>query len=51
MALESITHSKDEEDTRHVFGLPDSTIPVTGVDGDYNDFCHKWNLTSSSAEN
>ena len=37
MALESMTHSKDEEETRHVFGLFDLAIAVTGVDGDFND--------------
>ena len=51
MAPESMTHSKDEEETRHVFGLPDSAIVVTRVDGDFNDSWYKWNLTSSSAEN
>ena len=29
-----MTHSEDEEDTRHLFGLPDSAIAVIGVDGD-----------------
>ena len=51
MALESITHSKDEDETRHVFGLPNSAIALTGVDGDFNDSWYKWNLASSSAEN
>ena len=32
-----MTNSEDEEETRHVFRLPDSAITVTGVDGDYND--------------
>ena len=44
-------HSKDEEETRHVFGLLDSTIAITGVDGDCDDFWYRWNLVSSSAEN
>ena len=51
MAPESRTHSKDEEETRQVFGLPDSTIVVTRVDGDCNDFWYRWNLASSSAKN
>ena len=51
MAPESITHSEDEKETRYEFGLPDSTITMTIVDGDYNDFWYKWNLASSSAEN
>ena len=38
MAPESMIHSKDEEETRHVFGLLDSAIAVIGVDGDCNDF-------------
>ena len=38
MAPESMTHSEDEEETRHVFGLPYSMIAVTGVDGDCNIF-------------
>ena len=38
MALESMTHLEDEEEIRHVFGLPDSTIAVTGKDEDCNDF-------------
>ena len=45
-----MTHSEDEEDTRHVFGLPDLAIVVIGVDGDCNDFCYRWNLVSSSVE-
>ena len=51
MAPESMTHSNDEEETRHVFGLLDSTIAVTGVDEDFNDSWYKWNLASSSVEN
>ena len=51
MALELMTHSKDEEQTTHVFGLPDSAIVVTRVDGDFNDSWYKWNLANSSAEN
>ena len=51
MPLESMTHSEDEEETRHVFGLPDSVIAITGVDGDFNDSWYKWNLASSSAKN
>ena len=27
-----MTHLKDEEETRHVFGLPDSAIAITGVE-------------------
>ena len=38
MAPESMTHLEDEEETRHVFGLLDSTIAVTEVDEDCNDF-------------
>ena len=34
MAPESITHLKDEENTRHLFRLLDSAIAVIGVDGD-----------------
>ena len=34
---ESMTHSEDEEEIRHLFGLPDSTIAIIGVDGDFND--------------
>ena len=34
-----------------MFGLPDSAIVVTGVDGDFNDSWYKWNLVSSSAKN
>ena len=51
MAAESITHSKDEEETRHLFGLPDSTITVIGVDGDFNDSWYRWNLANSSVVN
>ena len=51
MALELMTHSEDEGETRHVFGLPDSAIAVTRVDGDCNDFWYRWNLVSSSTEN
>ena len=46
-----MTHSEDEEETKHVFGLPDSAIAITGVDGDCNDFWYRWNLASLSAEN
>ena len=35
--LESMTHSKDEEYTRHLFGLPNSIIAVIGVYGDLNE--------------
>ena len=45
-----MTHSEDKEETRHVFGLPDSAIVVTGVDEDCNDFWDRWNLASSSTE-
>ena len=44
-------HSKDEEETRHLFGLPDLAIVVTGVDGDFNDSWYKWNLASLSTKN
>ena len=37
MAPESTTHSEDEEETRHLFGLPDSAIAVIEVDEDFND--------------
>ena len=46
-----MTHSEDEEETWHVFGLLDLVTVVTEVDGDYNDFWYRWNLASSSAEN
>ena len=46
-----MTYSEDEEETRHVFGLPDLAIVVTRADGDCNDFWYKRNLASSSAEN
>ena len=46
-----MTHLEDEEETRHVFGLIDSTIVVTEVDGDCNDFWYRWNLASLTAEN
>ena len=46
-----MTHSEDEEETRHVFGLPNSAIVVTEVDGDCNDSWYEWNLVSSSVEN
>ena len=51
MAPKSMTHSEDKEETRHVFGLPDSAIVVIGVDGDFNDSWYKWNLASSFARN
>ena len=38
MAPESMTHSEDEEDTRHLFGLPDLAIAVIRVDGDLKEF-------------
>ena len=28
-----MTHSEDEEDTGHLFGLPDSAIAIIEVDG------------------
>ena len=37
MALESMIHSEDEEDTKHLFGLLDSAITVIEVDGDLNE--------------
>ena len=46
-----MTHSKDKEETKHVFGLPDSAIAVIEVDGDFNDSWYKWNLVSSFAKN
>ena len=46
-----MAHSEDEKETRHVFGLPNSVMAVTRVDGDYNDFWYRWNLVNSSAEN
>ena len=51
VAPKSMTHSEDKEEIRHVFGLSDSAIIVTGVDGDFNDFWYKWNLARSYAEN
>ena len=51
MAPKSMTHSEDEEEIRHLFGLPNSTIAVIGVDGDFNDSRFKWNLANSSAVN
>ena len=44
-------HLKDEEETRHSFGLLDLAIAVIGVDGDINDSWYKWNLANSSAVN
>ena len=41
MGLESMTHLKDEEETRHILGLPDSTIIVIRVAGDFNDSWYK----------
>ena len=46
-----MTHSKDEEETRHLFGLPDSGITVIEVDEDFNDSLYKWNLANSIAKN
>ena len=46
-----MTHSEDEEEHRHVFGLPDAAIVVTRVDGDCNDFWNRWNLAISSTKN
>ena len=46
-----MTHLKDEEETRHLFGLLDLAIAVIRVDGDFNDLCYKWNLSNSSAVN
>ena len=43
-----MTHLEDEEETRHLFGLPNSAIAVIEVDGDFNDFWYKWNLANSS---
>ena len=51
MAPKSMTHSEDEEETRHVFGLPNSVIAITEVDGSFNDSRYNWNLAISSAEN
>ena len=46
-----MTHSKDEEETRHVFRVLDSTIDVIGVDRDFNDSRYKWNMVNSFVEN
>ena len=46
-----MTHSEDKEETRNAFGLLDSAVVVTGVDGDCNDFWYRWNLMSSSTKN
>ena len=46
MAPQSVTHLEDEEESRHVFGLPDSTIAITRVNGDFNDSWYKWDLAS-----
>ena len=46
-----MTHLEDEEEKRHVLRLPDSSIDITEVDGDFNDSWYRLNLTSSSAEN
>ena len=46
-----MTHSEDEEETRHVLRLPDSAIAITEVDGDFNDSWYRLNLISSSVEN
>ena len=51
MAPESMTYSKDEEETRHLFRLLDSTIAVIRVDGDFNDSWYKWNLANSFVVN
>ena len=44
-------HLENEEETRHVFRLPDLTMVVIRVDGDFNDSWYKWNLASLSTEN
>ena len=46
-----MTYSEDEEETRHLFGLPDSTITVIGVDDNFNDSWYKWNLANYSVVN
>ena len=46
-----MTHSEDEEETRHLFGLLDSAITVIGVDGDLDDSWYKWNIANSSTMN
>ena len=46
-----MTHSEDEEETRHVFGLPNLVIAITEVDGGFNDFGYNWNLAILSVEN
>ena len=51
MAPESMTYLEDEEETRHLFRLLDSTIAVIGVDGDFNDSWYKWNLANSFVVN
>ena len=43
VALKSMTHL-EEDDTRHVSGLPDSTSAMVGVEAKFN------NLAYSSAE-
>ena len=49
--MESMTHSKDEEETCHVSGLLDSVIVIIRVDGGFNDSWYKWKLATSFAEN
>ena len=46
-----MTHSEDEEETRHLFRLPNSAIAVIGVEGDFMDSWYKWNLVNSSVVN
>ena len=41
MGPESMTHLEDEEETRHILGLPNSAIVVIGVDGDFSDSWYK----------
>ena len=46
-----MTHSVDEEETRHSFELPNSAITIIRVDGDFNDSWYKWNLANSFVVN
>ena len=46
-----MTHLEDEEETRHLFDVPDSAIVVIGVDGNFNDSYYKWKLANFSNMN
>lgn len=50
VALESLIHLEDEE-TRQVSGLLDSTIVVAEVDEDIIDSLYSWNLVNCFTEN